>query len=67
MLTSDDETTFSPEYVAMDFAERFFFIVSIGLVAVIVFHSAFGIRCTSVGGRSSACTHVSKANRGQQR
>ena len=36
MLTFDPETTFSPVDVASDFADRFFFIVSIGLVAGVV-------------------------------
>jgi hypothetical protein len=34
MLTVDPVTTFSPEYVATDFADSAFFIVSVGLATI---------------------------------
>ena len=47
MLTFDPVTIFSPVYVAIDFADRVFFTVSIGLVAGVV--EATGTELDTVG------------------
>ena len=42
-LTVDPVTTFSPVYVAIDFADRVFCIVNIGLVAVVETTGTVGV------------------------